>query len=299
MRKCLTISLGVVLLTLAAPTFARADWVAGRDLAAAIFQANLGNTPADTNAPANPTGQWSWGVETTLGGTFQTTFNSGGGSPVTYGYSTTIGGDSGIQGFKMSSGDVPDSSVNVTGMSHTPSFGLTDSSLAPLEAFMHPGIGGLTNNGVPVPPFAAFQWTAPSTGVYSVSGFFQELNSANLGVQDAVLVNNNLTSPILNVHPDAGSTTTVNFSAPSLALSAGDTIQFLLGPNYMNGNNGTDHTGFNATITLVPEPSSAVLLALGALGLGLFARGVHFSKARDRIVSEPSVTGLICRAAVR
>ena len=109
---------------------------------------------------------------------------------------------------------------------------------------------------------ADVRWTAPATGYYSVSGLYQmtDVNSQQHEVQ--ILQDYNATSPLLaDVVSGYGQQVPFSFSEQ---LSAGETLDFLV-----NATNGYSYlsTGFEATITVVPEPASLSLTLAGGFAL--------------------------------
>jgi hypothetical protein len=117
---------------------------------------------------------------------------------------------------------------------------------------MHPG---------PTGNYSVVQFTAPSTGRYTVSGEFVAMGNFTGETTDSILTS---TGSLLF--------TGYSTSAPSFdfstSLTAGESLDFVvgLGPQ---GQFMYDSTGFNATIT--PEPS---LYGILALGLACFAAAV-------------------------
>ena len=127
---------------------------------------------------------------------------------------------------------------------------------------------------------ADVRWTAPSAGLWAISGYFETVNRNYPG---------NYLPPYLEVAENSnvvwgrttlGTTwgTTAPFSL-QLALQPGDTIDFSVASE-----NGVitqwQGTGLAAQITSVPEPATLTLLATALLGLGgfLFVRRRRVAK---------------------
>ncbi len=108
------------------------------------------------------------------------------------------------------------------------------------------------------------RWTAPADGTYNIAGFFDILDTHPTGIiglaykNSTQLYSGELLGPPAQFPDKVGGREDFSFSA--LNLKAGDVISF-----GVNDDNDFyyDTTGFNATITAVPEPGSLLLLASG------------------------------------
>jgi hypothetical protein len=116
-------------------------------------------------------------------------------------------------------------------------------------------------------------WTAPSAGNWSISGFFSGLDTGSASHPAEVILNSS--STLFSTTIDSfGEVSNFSFT---LALNAGDVLDFEVD----SGNGGYNlGTGFDATISsgaATPEPSSWILLVLGLAGLA--ARRCYARKA--------------------
>jgi len=229
---------------------AQAAWIAGPDFAANELSVNELTNPNAT-VPA-----WSYGYRSTISGTSLTLFS--GASQHTNAYT----GNPSLQGWaSLSSGAPPAVLVNTSGS--TPAvlnFGPGDLfPLNPLEIYVNPG--------PPDDPTAIVRWTAPSPGNYVISSSWSHLDPFGGGngvTADVVFDGASIFHQMFQSVP--GNEGSTSYSG-TLALSTGDTIDFVLGT--VGGNNNFDSSGFNATIQAVPEPSSMVLACFAAAGLAV------------------------------
>ena len=115
---------------------------------------------------------------------------------------------------------------------------------------------------------SAAVWTAPIGGEYEVSATFLDNQTAGgsdggTGPAAFILLNGEVIfSGSVGTVVGAG----VSYPATVLDLSPGDTLAFVGGWNPANGE-GYSNVELEATVTLVPEPGSVMLLLLGAVGL--------------------------------
>ena len=122
------------------------------------------------------------------------------------------------------------------------------------------------------------QWTAPSSGTYSVSGFFELLDVAPTGVIASIfaggtqLYTGTLTNPAAKFPNTVGKSEAFSLTE---TLTAGTVLSF--GVNN-DGDFYDDSTGFDATITQVaspantPEPMSLSLFFVGTTACALFIK---------------------------
>jgi hypothetical protein len=126
--------------------------------------------------------------------------------------------------------------------------------------YMHPGASD----------DSIVQFTAPVAATYSVSGFFETLdtNPQTAGVLLTVVAGTTTElSQVLAGEPASfpghvGGVVDFNFT---VALSEGETIEFGVNDDGSFGSNGT---GFDATITPLPEPKTWAFMLLGVAGVG-------------------------------
>jgi hypothetical protein len=108
---------------------------------------------------------------------------------------------------------------------------------------------------------SVLRWTAPAAGVYSISADF--LGTDTQGTTSDVHVEFNgtsLYSDYINGYQDGKSYSGV------ANINAGDILDVFVG-NGVNGNEISDTTRVAFTITVVPEPSTIVLLSVGVISL--------------------------------
>ncbi|RYD22508.1 MAG: PEP-CTERM sorting domain-containing protein [Verrucomicrobiaceae bacterium] len=133
-----------------------------------------------------------------------------------------------------------------------------DNGLNPGQMLVHPG--SLASN----PTYNVVRFTAPTAGSYNIAASWFAVSTTTGtgldGVDTHVVVNGASIYDALAAPGATKTTGTLNVN-----LSAGGFVDFVVGPG-ASGNNTNDSTIFDANITLVPEPSSTLLL-LGALPL--------------------------------
>ena len=221
--------------------------------AASSSQAMSYDAVADYSA-SSATGVWSYGT-----GVTGTTFTP---DPT---YLTACGGASGIGCWQGADTQllVPAVMKNFTGSTQD----VFSTVVFPTNVLnVHPGLS--TDSIV--------EFTAPTTGAYTLSGFFQLLDVRPSGVNviiDATvsgieipLLASELTGPPATFPSTDGGV--ISFS-DTISLSAGDTIAF--GVNN-DGSFYNDSTGLSASISAVPEPAAWSLMMIGFGAMGAMSR---------------------------
>jgi hypothetical protein len=199
----------------------------------------------DFSSTANPNGPWSYGITPSLGGAFSL-LPSG-----------TCGALAGWNGSSSSPGMPPFVFGNKTGVTQTCGGGQDPPTLLD----MHPG---------PTGQYADVRWTATSAETVNISGLFEGIDPTPTTTDVHVLLDN---TPIFNGNISSFNVP-LDFTIPGVLLSAGNTIDFVVGfgadASFLD-----DSTGFDATITTtsaVPAPligrGLPVLLAVGGLLFG-------------------------------
>ncbi len=222
----------LALISLGITPLAKANWVAGRDLIA-----NEGSAATEIVNP-NPTAPaWSYGHRVALASTPLSLFTAGD-------HINNIGGFAGLDGFRAG-GLFPFVMVNTTA---APIVRAGMLNLNPGDMELHPASNG---------ELAIVRWTAPTTGTFSISATFEDLNPSTGNSADgavgSIVVNGlvQFTNTWINGGP------AVSVALPNLNLNAGDKVDFAVG---MNGNYASDSTRLNATITALTPPAVPSLL---------------------------------------
>jgi hypothetical protein len=196
----------------------------------------------DYSTNTNPTGVWSYGYSTTLGGTMT--------------LYTAHEVDSGLDRWR---GNV--------GSDGSPSL-LKNDTAAPITYFSNPTAtaqpGQLVEHPGPNGEDCIVRFTAPTAGLYSITANFKGIDITPTSTDVHVLDNGTaIFNDLVNTDGGAGKSFTTQ-----LSLNAGEKIDFAVGYG-SNLNYQFDSTALSAQVNLVPEPTSCLLLALGTATLAL------------------------------
>ena len=199
----------------------------------------------NSGAVAAVNGAWSYGTTPTLGGAF-TTFAASEHNETTMGGLFVNSGT--MQGWSEPGGDlVPFIAVNTTGVPQPANFSII--STDPDQIVIHPGEPSGTRD------YSVVRWTSPGEGFADILANWTQKGQGGVFSDVDVLINGVLApgSPGLASYDDINGDGT-SFSLLNYALKAGDTIDFVVGPNA--GNYAGTSTGFDAEIrfTATPEP---------------------------------------------
>lgn len=201
----------------------------------------------DFSIGSNPNGAWAYGTTgTSLAGLF-TAFTIADTTLIPGVDAWTASG-----GFPQVGHNTTGSTINAFGVLHIPAD----------QLFLHPGSAG---------EYAVVQWTAPVgiSGPLYIAGLFSGLDDTPTTTDVHVLLNGS--SMFSSNISSQGTPTPFSFTQ---SLNPGDVLTFAVGYG-ANGNYQNDGTGFNVTISDVPETSSTYLTSFGlaaVLGLALMNR---------------------------
>ena len=214
---------------------------------AASAHAQTYNAVADFSNANNPNGVWSYGDTPTRGGAFSL-------------YDVAASSVVGLEGWSVGGADITTTPPYVMHNSTSDPIVYSSLTLPPDLLNLHPGPNG--ENTV-------VRWTAPLSGVYTIQGRFQGLDSTTT---DVSLLKNSGSELFTGDIDGYGDTQTFGLN---VLLNSGDAIDFSVG--YGNGDYGFDSTGLSATITPspsdVPEPGVLTFGIVSALGVcGLLVR---------------------------
>jgi hypothetical protein len=211
---------------------------------ASAAQAETWDAAIDFSASNNPNGVWKYGWSSTLGGTFQQLTY-----PLAYNESVDV--------WIPSSGD---SIVPNVGQNHSDNIVIDFINCItwqPNQMFFHPGQYGER---------AVVRWVAPQDASLSISCAFSGLDQGGIGcpggcTSDVHVLHNNvslLDGDVIGYGAGSGP----NWSLLT-SVAAGDTIDFVVGYG-SNGSYIDDCTSIVAQITVIPEPSTFIMLCIGA-----------------------------------
>jgi hypothetical protein len=194
------------------------------------------------SSTANPSGVWSYGYGSTIGG------------PMTL-YSFMQGWEGEYVWLTSSSQSLFVGPVLV--------YNPTGSTLYSGDSTMPPNFIG-TNPG---DGFSALRFTAPAAGQYNISGAFYGADQSGTTTDVYVLMNG--TSVFDRTVNGFGSSSGQPFNLNE-TLNSGDYLDFAV--KYHTGGPGSADTVFTVQISPVPEPSTLTLVGLGAAALMMVRR---------------------------
>jgi hypothetical protein len=221
------------------PHIHAAVWSAGGDLRAYEM------TSSDT---INANGQWTYGYRSAVLGSSLTLFTN-----TLLEHTNAVSSVPNLEGWVGQSG-YP---VVATNTSSAP-IPIATSSLGLQELGMHPDKGSLATT------YVIARWTAPASSTFGVSYTWRDLDaiSGDGFSADLVYVNSSsVASSLFNASVSNGSFTS---NSQSITLAAGEHLDFIVGPGAA-GDYNYDTTALLARIDGVPEPTSALLGALGLI----------------------------------
>ena len=229
---------------------------AGQALKADMAQGSPANPYADTNG-----GVWTYGQTTAVAGGTLTAFSD-----------TNQYWDPALKGFS-GPGSLPTLHVNTSATASSAGGLATPGYLiVPGEIALHP------NDGNTASPYAIARLTVPHTGVYHILATFRDTSAQGdpsqlwAGVEAHVVVNgSDITNAVVSADAaaPAGSVQVFTADVRSISLSAGSTVDFVVGPTG-TGNGGSyynDGTALRASVT-AQTPYQAEIINLDFNGYG-------------------------------
>lgn len=202
------------------------------------WAANLTNDFSITNG--NPNGAWSYGYKSTVTGSF-TAFDTA--MNLTF---RTANFDS----WFSSTVDTINISKLISGTLNGVNGGVGGVAIG--DVSMHGSADGR---------LATARYTVGTSGLFDLSGFFKSGDGTNsFGKIDGYLYHNST-----QLYSVLNTGVTQNFSLSSVSLTAGDTLDLMVGIG--NDTYLYDTTPVNLSITPVPEPATMAVLGLGVAAL--------------------------------
>jgi hypothetical protein len=147
---------------------------------------------------------------------------------------------------------------NGTAVAQTVVAGSDNAIYQPGMLAMHPG---------PNDQIAMVQFSAPSPGFYTISGTFEGIDTSMLG-SEVYLLYNNVVKKSGVVPAFYGAQDTLSFGP--IFLNVGDTLAYAVGPGSLPPFQDTTaliDAQVSAASSMIPEPSSFVLLAIACVAL--------------------------------
>ena len=191
----------------------------------------------DFSAANNPNGVWTFGYENTFAGAFNVSTNQASGSGIDSWRGNNVG-DGNPGAYHNSLGTTVD---------------IGTVEWDPNQLILHPGPSG---------EYSIARFTAPTTGLYTVSASFIGQDDGQGTTTDVHVLQNNVSvydNLVLGFH-------NANSTSFTTTLTAGDTLDAAVGFG-PNNNFGYDSTGVGFTIQAAPEPGTIAVLVLGGIGL--------------------------------
>lgn len=167
--------------------------------------------------------------------------------------------DPSMQGWYRSAGTsgtfgVPFVLANISsGTTSMTAFGYAGTMVPSHAMLVHPGNNATFDKTV-------VRWTAPASGTYDISATWTDLPAAGNGEDVHIIISGTSVFDAVNDDP-----TPTSQSFTAMFLAAGATVDFVTG---MNGSFGSDSTLLAASISLVPEPTTMVLMVMSIFGIG-------------------------------